>query len=93
MAGVPPPPPPAGLARYAPLVLTTLLHDIPQGYSNRIKTFGGEEGITAEKHVDQLSDFIYLEEVDDEYVKMRLFVQMSIGEVRKWYKALTPGSL
>lgn len=88
-----PPPPPADPARYAPLVFPTQLHDLPQGYSTRIKTFGGEEGITVEHHVDQFNDFIDLEEVYDEDVKMRLFVQSFISEVRKWFKALTPESI
>ena len=29
-------------ARFAPLVLPTQLHDLPQAYSQRIKTFGAE---------------------------------------------------
>lgn len=64
----------AAPARYAPLVLPAILHDLPQGYSTRIKTFGSKEGITAEQHIDQFNDFIDLEEVDYEDVKMRLFV-------------------
>lgn len=62
-----------GPTRYAPLGLPAILHDLPKGYSTRIKTFGSEEGIIAE-HVDQFNDFIDLEEVDYEDVKMRLFV-------------------
>jgi len=42
----------AGPARYAPLVLPIVLHDLPQGYSTRIKNFGSEEGITPKQHVD-----------------------------------------
>ena len=90
MEGVPPPPLPACPTKYAPLVLPPQLHGLPQGYSTRIKTFGGEEGITAEQHVDQFNDFIDLVEVDDKDVKMRLFVHSFIGEVRKWFKTLTP---
>lgn len=37
MAQFPPPPHPLGPPRYAPLVLSSLIHYLPQGYSNRIK--------------------------------------------------------
>jgi len=37
----------AALARYAPIILLVVLHDLLQGYSTRIKTFGSEEGIIA----------------------------------------------
>lgn len=93
MEGVPPPPPLAGPARYALLVLPAQLHDLPQGYSTIIKTFVREEGITAEQHVDQFNDFIDLVEVDDEDIKMRFFIHSFIGEVRKWFKVLTPRSI
>ena len=58
MARIFPPPPPIGPTRYAPLVLPNVLHDLLDGYSTRIKTFGSEEEISAEEHVDQFNDFI-----------------------------------
>ena len=67
------PPPPAAPARYAPLVLPAAFHDLHSKYVARIKTWGSDEDITVEEHVDQFNDFIDREEVDDEDVKLRLF--------------------
>jgi len=75
-------------ARYAPLDLPAVLHDLPSKYAARIPTWGGDEDITVEEHVDRFNDFVDREEVDDEDVKLRLFAQTFIGEVRKWFKAL-----
>jgi hypothetical protein len=80
-------------ARYAPLALPAVLHDLPSKYAARIPTWGGDEEITAEEHVDRFNDFVDREEVDDEDVKLRLFAQTFIGEVRKWFKALRAGSI
>ena len=79
--------------RYAPLALLAVLHDLPSKYAARIPTWGGDEDITSEEHVDRFNDFVDREEVDDEDVKVRLFAQTFIGEVRKWFKALTTGSI
>jgi hypothetical protein len=80
-------------ARYAPLALPQILHDLPSKYAARIPTWGGDEDVTAEEHVDRFNDFVDREEVDDEDVKLRLFAQTFIGEVRKWFKALGAGSI
>jgi hypothetical protein len=34
--------------RYAPLVLPANLHDLPQGYAQRLKQFGAEGDVTAQ---------------------------------------------
>ena len=71
-------------ARFTPLVLLAQLHDLPQGYSQRIKTYGAEGDISSHKHLDRFNDFCDLEEVDYEDAKMRLFSQSFYGEVKKW---------
>ena len=58
MAGNVLPPPPDAPARYAPLVLVVVLNALPSKYSARIKTWGSDEEITTEEHVDQFNDFI-----------------------------------
>lgn len=78
-------------ARYAPLVLPIVLYDLPSKYAARIPTWGGDEEIIAEEQVDKFNDFADREEFDDEDVKLTLFAQTFIGEVRKWFKALTSG--
>jgi hypothetical protein len=73
---------------FSPLVLPTQLHDLPQDYNLRIKLYDVEGNISAQNHIDWFNDFIDLEEVDFEDVKMRLFTQSLVGEVRKWFKPL-----
>ena len=58
--------------KFSPLVLPINLHDLPQGYAQRLKQFGAEGNITAQQHLDIFLDFIDLEEVDHEDVIMRL---------------------
>ena len=60
-------------ARFAPLALPAVLHDLPLNYAQRISLYDGEGNVTAKYHVGKFDDFIYLEEVDYEDVKMRLF--------------------
>ena len=72
--------------RFTPLVLPTALHELPQNYAQRIIQFDAEGDVTTQQHLDRFIDFIDLEEVDDEYVKMRLFAQSFSGAVRKWFK-------
>jgi hypothetical protein len=80
-------------AIFSPLILPTQLHDLPQDYNLRIKLYDVEGNISAQKHLDWFNDFIDLEEVDFEDVKMRLFTQSLAGEVRKWFRALPPASI
>jgi hypothetical protein len=80
-------------ARFAAFVLPTQLHDLPQAYSQRIKTYGAEGYITAQQHLDRFNDFCDLEEVNHEDAKLRLFAQSFSGEVKKWFRGLYDGSI
>ena len=80
-------------ARFAPLALPSQLHDLPQNYAQRIKRFGNEGDVTTQQHVDRFVDFIDLEEVGQEDAIMRLFAHSFIGEVKKWLRTLTAGSI
>ena len=60
-------------ARFAPLALPVVLHDLPQNYAQKIPFYDGDGNFTARQHVDKLDVYVYLEEVDDNDVKMRLF--------------------
>ena len=86
-------PPRLMAARFAPLRLPILLHDLPQNYSQIISLFDGEGDITAKQHVAKFEDFIELEKVDYLDVKMRLFAQSLSGEAKKWFKDLPNGSI
>jgi hypothetical protein len=81
------------VARFSPLILPVVLHDLPQEYNLRIKLYDVEGNISAQKHLDWFNDFIDLEEVDFADVKMRLFTQSLVGDVRKWFRALAPASI
>ena len=48
---------------------------------------------TASQHVDKMNDYFDRNEIDDDSVNLRLFTQSLEGEVRKWFKGLTPHSI
>lgn len=79
--------------RYAPLVLPGNIHELPQGYAQRLKQFGEEADIIAQQHLDRFLDFIYLEEVDHKDVNMRLFSKSLYGEVKKRFRELEASSI
>lgn len=56
--------------RYAPLLLPTNLHDLPQGYAQHLKQFGVEGDVTTQQHFDRFLEFCDLEEIDYEDVRM-----------------------
>jgi hypothetical protein len=88
-----PPPPPIMAARYAPLVLATPLHAMPQDYQTRLPQFDGTGPLNAQQHVDKMNDYFDLQEVDEADVQMRLFAQSLTGDVKKWYKGLRVASV
>lgn len=90
----PPPPPRAMAARFAPLALPQNLHDMPADYQSKIPMFDGTpQSVTAQQHVDKMTTFFDLYELDEEDVTMRLFVQTFGGEVRKWFRGLAARSI
>ena len=74
--------------RYAPLVLPQQLHDMPQEYQSKIPQFDATIHYTAQQHINKMTDFFELHEIDDSDVQMRLFAQTLTGEVKKWFKGL-----
>ena len=66
-------PTPTEAARFAPLALPVVLHDLPLNYVQIISLYDGEGNVSAKYHVGKFDDFVDLEEVDYEDVKMRLF--------------------
>ena len=79
------------VARFSPLVLPAQLHGLPQNYFERIKTYNVEGDITPQQHLYRFNDFV--EEVDHEDAKMRLFSQSFAEEVKKWFKGLATRSI
>jgi len=73
---------------YAPLVLPSQLHDMPQDYHTRIPQFEGTISINAQQHIDRIGDYFDLHEIDHNYIKLRPFSDNLGGEVKKWFKKL-----
>lgn len=75
-------------SQYASLNMSFPLHELLKNYDQRLPHFDGMGDITTRKHVKEIIDFIDLEEVDHEDVKLRLFAQILSGKARKWYRSL-----
>ena len=80
-------------AIFSPLSLPLVLHDLLLNYAQKIALYDREGNVLARYHVDKFDNFIDLEEVDDEDVKMRLFAYNLSRESKKWYKYLPPRSI
>jgi ribonuclease HI len=82
------------VARYSPLVLPQPINPLPTGdYLKYMPKFTGEEDITAEEHLVAFYSYADNLNIENEDVWMRVFVQSLDGEVRKWFRGLTPGSI
>jgi hypothetical protein len=81
------------VARYAPLVLVSPLHDMPQDYQTRLPQFDSSGPLNAQQHVDKMNDYFDLQEVDEADVQMRLFAQSLTGDVKKWFKTLRAATI
>ena len=79
--------------RFTPIWLLVVLHKLPLGYSTRLRKFYGERGYLAEENMGWFLDWVDLEEVDHDDVKVILFSQILLGEARKRYKNLTYDSI
>ena len=75
--------------RYKPLYFSPILHDIPANYRSNLPRFDGENAkITTEKHIQNLEDFLYLFEVEEDDVCIRMFSLSLQGKVKNWFKNL-----
>jgi len=43
---------------------------------------------TTQQHLNKITDYFELHEIDESDVQMRLISQKLIGDVKKWFKAL-----
>jgi hypothetical protein len=80
-------------ARYGPLNLPQIFHDLSENYLKLISKYDGEKIISVEEHMlsfQYLTDNMFIENDD---VFMRFFVQNLEGDVREWFKGLPPASI
>jgi hypothetical protein len=61
-------------ARYDPLVLPAQLHDLPQGYAQRIRTYDAEGEVSAQQHLVKFDDYCELEDVDFDDIVCQKFL-------------------
>jgi len=61
---------------------------MPQDYQRKIFLFDATGEYTTQHHVNKMTDYFELHEIDESDVQMRLFAQTLTGDVNKWFKAL-----
>ena len=61
---------------------------MPQDYQSKITYFDGTGSYTAQQHTKKMMDYFENYEIDDNNVRMKIFVQSLTGEVRTWFRAL-----
>jgi hypothetical protein len=77
-----------------PLVLPQPMNALPaRDYLKYMPKFTGEEDITVEENLVAFYSYADNLNIENEDVWMRVFVQSLDGEVRKWFRGLTLGSI
>lgn len=79
--------------RHTPLVMPASQGAMPQVYQIKIVTFDGTGTYTTQQHTRKMTDYFELHEIDIIDVQMRIFVQSLAGEVRTWFRSLSPQSI
>lgn len=81
------------MARYTPLHLPANPAAMPQDYQRKITYFDGTGTYTAQQHTKRMQDYFENYEIDDEDVRMKIFVQSLTGDVRNWFRSLAANSI
>ena len=68
--------------RYAPLHLPANPGAMPQDYQSKITYFDGASSYTAQQHTMNMQDYFENYEIDDDDVRMKIFVQSLTSDVR-----------
>jgi hypothetical protein len=81
-------------ARYAPLVLPQPMNSFPPGdYLKYMPKFTREEDIIVEEHLVAFYSYEDNQNIENEDVWMRVFIQILFGEARKWFRCRAPRSI
>jgi hypothetical protein len=79
---------------YSPPVLPQLMNAFPLGdYLICMPMFIREEDIIVEEHLATFYSYVDNQNIENEDVWMRVFIQILFGEARKWFRCLAPGSI
>jgi hypothetical protein len=63
----------------------------PRDYLKYIPKFTREEDIATEEHLDAFYSYSDNQNIENEDVGMRVFIQILFCEARKWFRGLAPG--
>jgi len=66
---------------------------MPQDYQTKISHFDFTSACTSLQHTKKMQDYFENYEIDDDAVRMKIFVQGLIGDVRPWFRALPANSI
>jgi hypothetical protein len=81
-------------ARYAPLLLPHPLNTLSvDGHLKKLPKFTGEGDIAAKEHLEAFYSFTNDHVIMHADVWMRIFIHNLEGKARKWFRALSPGSI
>jgi len=79
--------------KYAPLHLPANPGAMPQDYQTKITYFDGTSACGALQHTKKMQDYFESYEIDDDSVRMNIFVQSLTGDVRTWFRSLPTNSI
>jgi len=79
--------------RYKPLILPPVLNPLPANHPEYLPRFDGENGITAQKHIQAFEDYLNIFEVEDEDVSLRLFALSLQSKARTRFQAFPEASI
>ena len=80
--------------RYKPLVFPPILHDPLANFINNLPKFNGESvKITAEKHMQNIENFLDLFEVGEDDMCIKMFTLSLQGKVKNWFDDLPAASI
>jgi len=66
---------------------------MPQEYQTKISYFYGTGSYSALQHTKKMHDYFENYEIDDDGVRMKIFVQSLTGDVRPWFRSLPANSI
>ena len=79
--------------RFAPLLLPANPGAMTQDYQPKITYFDATISGTTLQHTKKMQDFFESYEIDDDSVRIKIFVQSLTGDVRPWFRALPANSI